>query len=292
MKQNDALRILGLDKFSAQGPEFYANTISAHLRTSHLHIHKPHKHDFFATFLFTKGSGIHEIDFTAHAVKPGMLFVLSPGQTHHWQLSADAEGVVFFHTQAFYETHYLDGSLRDFVFFSTIENQDAIQLDPSGLEEILPLFTKLLATNLGKYLRKKQLALSLISQIYIELEMQLAPSKLHVVKAHPGYHMKFHKFEDIVEKNSMSGKSAKWYAEQMNMTAKHLNRINMLMVGRTTSGIIADRVILEAKRIWVHTDKNLSETAYSLGYADYAHFSKMFKARTGQTPSEFVKSYT
>ena len=100
MASKSTLAVLGLRHFTREHPEFYVNTISSHLKTSHLHINKPHKHDFFAAFLFTKGSGKHEIDFNSYEVKPGAVFLLSPGQTHNWQLSGDAEGIIFFHSQA------------------------------------------------------------------------------------------------------------------------------------------------------------------------------------------------
>ena len=70
----------------------YVNSLSLHLQTSHRHIDKPHKHDFFALILFTRGSGVHEIEFTRYEVSRGSLFFLKPGQTHNWTLSADAEG--------------------------------------------------------------------------------------------------------------------------------------------------------------------------------------------------------
>src|SRR5690606_13987921 len=71
MKRN-SIKTLALEKFGDADPNFYASTIYEHLRRSHLHINKPHKHHFYASMLFTSGSGQHEIDFKSYEVKPGM----------------------------------------------------------------------------------------------------------------------------------------------------------------------------------------------------------------------------
>jgi YesN/AraC family two-component response regulator len=52
-----------------------------------------------------------------------------------------------------------------------------------------------------------------------------------------------------------------------------------------------ERVILESKRLIVHTKNSLFQISEILGYKDYAYFSKIFKLKTGFTPLEFKKSY-
>lgn len=96
----------------------------------------------------------------------------------------------------------------------------------------------------------------------------------------------------MVEKHFWSEKSTRQYASWMNITPKHLNRINKMVVNKTTSEIIANRLILEAKRMLIYARNNLGEVADAFGFADYAHFSKLFKNKTGLTPSAFSKKYS
>ena len=77
----------------------------------------------------------------------------------------------------------------------------------------------------------------------------------------------------------------------MNISSKHLNRITKEVIGKTASEVITDRIILEAKRRVLHTKNNFSEVAFSLGYDDYAYFSKLFKKASGLTPTAFLKIY-
>jgi len=62
-------------------------------------------------------------------------------------------------------------------------------------------------------------------------------------------------------------------------------------VDKTTTDIIIDRVILEAKRMLIYTGKSFSEIGSMLGYDDYSYFSKVFKKKVGYTPKEFLKKY-
>jgi AraC family transcriptional activator of pobA len=281
---------LGLKQFDAKSTDFYVNTIANHLNTSHLHINKPHKHDFYAAFLFTHGTGYHEIDFNSYEVKPNTVFLLSPGQTHNWSLSDDANGVIFFHSKEFYESHYIHGLLSDYPFFSNVQNQAVIYLANKN-EEIVPIFTKLLHSNACRLIKKKDLLLSLVAQIYIQLENALDTTAFTDSNRHDNYYLNFLKFQQLVETHFLTEKSVQQYANRMNMTAKHLNRINRTIINKSTLEIIIDRVILEAKRHLIFGAKNISEIAEALGFSDYAHFSKIFKNKTGKTPSEFSKLY-
>jgi AraC-like DNA-binding protein len=87
-------------------------------------------------------------------------------------------------------------------------------------------------------------------------------------------------------------KFPKFYANQLNITPKHLNRIVRDTINKTTQQLISERVILEAQRLIVHTADPLSQIAYTLGFSDYAYFSKLFKLKTGMSPMEFRNQYT
>ena len=57
-----------------------------------------------------------------------------------------------------------------------------------------------------------------------------------------------------------------------------------IATGRTTTDIISSRVVQEAKVLLKQTDWPISEIAYSLGFAEVAHFSNFFKKHTTLSP--------
>ena len=76
-----------------------------------------------------------------------------------------------------------------------------------------------------------------------------------------------------------------------NITTKHLNRVTMESIGKSPSELIQERLLLEAKRLLVHSENSLVNISDFLGFKDYAHFSKVFKVKTGATPTDFRKKY-
>ena len=291
MAKDGSLDVLVINQFTFESDDFYINRFAAHLKTSHLHINKPHKHNFFATILFTQGTGTHVIDFTSYEVKQNTVFLLSPGQTHNWELSEDVDGIIFFHSKEFYEVHYIHDFLSDYSFFSNMQNQAVLYLDTKMQGAVVPLFTKLLDVNSSAIFKKKQLLLSVVTQLYIELESAINASTLAVIKRHDHYYLNYLKFQRLVEENFLHERSVHQYADWMHMTAKHLNRINRTILNKSTLEIITDRVLLEAKRILIYGKKNISQVAEEMGFLDQAHFSKIFKSKTGMTPSDFLKLY-
>jgi AraC-like DNA-binding protein len=71
------------------------------------------------------------------------------------------------------------------------------------------------------------------------------------------------------------------------MSSRNLNIICQNILEQSTSEIIETRKLIEAKNLLISTDKTISEIAYELGYNENSYFSKVFKKKTGQSPSEF-----
>ena len=82
-------------------------------------------------------------------------------------------------------------------------------------------------------------------------------------------------------------KSAKDFATRLSIHVNHLNKVLKENTGKTTTELISDRLIHEAKILLKETDWNISEIAYSLGFEELAHFSNFFKKQTTLTPIAF-----
>lgn len=84
-------------------------------------------------------------------------------------------------------------------------------------------------------------------------------------------------------------RSASDFAGQLNVHINHLNRAVKEVTQKTTSEIIAERLLQEAKIMLRHSNWNVSEIAYSLGFSEVSHFNNFFKKHTGTSPSAFRK---
>lgn len=268
---------------------FYANTLQEHLEKHHF-IHVPHKHDFYLAILFTKGSGTHDVDFTTYQVKPGYVFMLSPGQTHDWKLSQDVEGYIFFHTKAFYDEAYTTVTIRQFPFFQSIYNSPLIVLKGQSFATITQLFKDILEEQLAQKPLKQQKLLAMTNYVYVELSRCSLPA-IAVEHQQVHYLARVRELEALVDLHYKSLKLPRDYASLMSMTEKHLNRICKATLNKTTGQLITDRIILEARRLLVQTQLPVNRIAEELGYIDHSYFSRLFKKQTGETPLAFSAQY-
>lgn len=287
------LPVLDINTFNQNSPsgKFYANRFSNHLSTHHHAITEPHKHNFYLSVLFTSGHGTHEIDFQSYPVKPGSLFVLSPGQTHSWELSDDIEGIIFFHDEPFYDLHYASSKLKNFPFYYSLQNSRCIYLEKKSMKPFHQLYEMVLEEHLDNALLGHHKIKSLIDIIYIELSrLYINENKGEYTKT-GSYTVLLNRFEYLINENYKTVKSPSQYASIMNISTRHLNRICKELLNKTSSDIINERVLLEAKRMLLHTKGTVAIVADNLGFNDYSYFSRLFKEKCNETPTEFQKRY-
>ncbi|WP_072990600.1 AraC family transcriptional regulator [Pseudozobellia thermophila] len=285
--------VLHIEQFEEEhsSVDFYSNALDAHLKKNETIVHRPHQHDFFLCVLFLKGSGVHEIDFSSYRIEKGSLFFLKPGQTHSWKFDSAVEGYIFFHTQSFFELNISGIKLHQFPFYYSYKNPPNLTLSPEGLQGIAQRFNEINREYHANVVYKKQKLASLINLTYIDLSRYYAAfdTTEHVLS--PTYLKILSELEQTVERFYRSEKQARFYADQLHITTKHLNRVTKSTLGKTTTELINDRILLEAKRLIVHSRTSLAHVAEQLGYEDYAYFSRVFKAKTQITPLEFKKRY-
>ena len=76
----------------------------------------------------------------------------------------------------------------------------------------------------------------------------------------------------------------------LHKTPKALSALFKKMGDTLPLTVINDRIILEAKRLLLYSDKTAKEIAYELGYNESGHFSRFFKKEVGLSPINFKKS--
>ncbi len=77
------------------------------------------------------------------------------------------------------------------------------------------------------------------------------------------------------------------FARQLNVHVNHLNKALKETTGQTTSKLINDRILQEAKILLKSTNWTVNEIAWSLGFKEPNHFSSFFKNMTSTTPKQF-----
>lgn len=78
-------------------------------------------------------------------------------------------------------------------------------------------------------------------------------------------------------------------AAQLSVHPNHLNRVLKRTTGSTTSELVAERFLKEAKNLLLHTDWDIAQIGYCLGFDHPSNFYSFFKKQSGETASQFRK---
>lgn len=85
-------------------------------------------------------------------------------------------------------------------------------------------------------------------------------------------------------------RTAQDYANQLSVHVNYLNRVVKQVTGKPTTTHITERIGSEAKALLQHTDWNVGEIAFALGFEYPSYFNNFFKKLTGLTPKALRSS--
>ncbi|MGK5543552.1 helix-turn-helix transcriptional regulator [Streptomyces sp. URMC 127] len=97
----------------------------------------------------------------------------------------------------------------------------------------------------------------------------------------------FHRFREAVEKDFPRTHRVEDYADRLGYSTRTLTRATRVAVGRGAKEFINDRVLLEAKRLLVHTALSPAAIGERTGFTHPTAFSAFFRQHTGTTPTAF-----
>lgn len=95
------------------------------------------------------------------------------------------------------------------------------------------------------------------------------------------------RFHELLDRKLSQTRSVRDYAAMLSVTPTHLSRSVKAVCGRTAGEVIFDRIMLEAKRQLVFTDKPVAGIAYDLDFSSPSYFTRFFTGQAGETPRAF-----
>ncbi|MBF04729.1 MAG: AraC family transcriptional regulator [Flavobacterium sp.] len=264
---------------------FYVNSFANHLK-KHRFIEDLHRHNFYLLVFFTHGNGVHSIDFKKYSIQKGSLFFMQPGQMHSWKLSDDIEGYIVFYTKEIFDLYFKSKSIESYSFFESFQDHSEILLSDDK-RKLLEMYFKLMLEEKGNdQLYGKNKLINLLDIILIEIARCYEPK---IESLNSNYNLKLKQFEALLEKHYKNEKAPSFYADKMAITLKHLNRITKATLDKTVTDVIAERLLLEGKRLLVERKLSVNQIADELGFASPNYFVKLFKKREGITTKAFVQ---
>lgn len=206
-------------------------------------------------------------------------------------LSEERSGFFCIFKESFF-TEALRSNIHNLPMFK-IGGKPAYILTEEQDSQISAIFEKMVGEINSDYQFKYDLIRNYLTEI-IHGAMKISPSE--TIYQHPDANSRITAvFTELLERQfpiespsqRFAFRSAKDFAEKLYVHVNHLNRAIKETTGRTTTNLIAERMTNEAKALLKHTNWNISEISYSLGFEEPSHFNNFFKKHTEISPSVY-----
>lgn len=248
--------------------------------------------DFYKICLTTGRSKIHYADRSYHA-EGTILFFGNPSIPYSWEtLSTDYVGYTCLFSEEFFMNSARTESLLQSPLFM-INGTPILKISEGQRLFLNGVFEKMIQEQLTDYAYKGELIHTYIQLILHEaLKMQPSEDFNKAINASSRLSRVFLELLErqfpIENANSpLQLNTAKDYADSLSVHVNYLNKAVKETTGKSTTSLISERVISEAKAMLHFTDWNISEIAFSLGFEYVTYFNNFFKRHTGTNPKSF-----
>lgn len=247
--------------------------------------------DFYKICLTTGKSIIHYADKSFDA-EGTVLFFGNPHIPYSWEtLSTSYIGYTCLFSEEFLKSDRSE-SLQNSPLFK-IDGTPILKITEQQREFLNTLFQKMLEEQQTEYVYKDDLIRNYINLIIHEA-LKLQP--LQNFDQHKNASSRVTSvFLELLERQfpiesnefPLELKTAQDYSNALSLHVNYLNRAVKSVTGKSTTTHISERIISEAKALLQHTDWNISEIAYALGFEYPTYFNNFFKKNTGTNPKNF-----
>lgn len=239
----------------------------------------PHKHNNYLEIIYLSGgSGFHTIDSRRFEVTPPVIFFVRKEQTHHFDLAGEPEGFVAIIKKTFIQKS-LDNELK--LLITKLSSQPCLSVnDNQTIDQLLQLLTK-------EYWLNGEQRFHIIEGLLKALLAKIIDISKPAIRVSEHRSDLYQSFLELLGASTVVKNSVQFYAEQLNTSPQNLNAACRKAVDQSSTEVLADFIVSEAKRLLLYTGNTVSQIALTLDFIDASHFVKYFKRITGTTPQSF-----
>ena len=249
------------------------------------------RRDFYKISLIRGKNVIHYADKSIEVDGTTLIF-FNPTVPYTFEHMSEVKSGAFCIFKESFFTEMLRNSIHDLPMFMPGGKPTYI-LNSEQDDYVAQVFEKMLTEIKSEYRFKYDLLRNYVTEL-IHYALKIQPSE--VLYQHPDANSRITSiFTELLERQfpietpsqRFNLRSAKDFADHLSVHVNHLNRAIRQTTGKTTTTHIFERLTSEAKALLRHTNWNVSEISYCLGFEEPAHFNNFFKKQTSTTPSSF-----
>lgn len=251
----------------------------------------PHRAGFYHILWFFKGQTTHLVDFNPIEIKPNTILFLNKNTVHHFSTEGNFDGYVILFTDNFFcktiqDTKFLHSTIlyNDLLSVSRIQLKEQVQI----FREVFQLMSEEFESDNDMF--QADILRNLLHSFLLFSERERRKQDFTEIKKDSNFEIVM-RFRDLLEAEFRNQKQANSFAQDLAITLNLLNQATIKAMGKTPKEMIDDRVMLEAKRLLVYTNRSVKNIGFELGFDEPTNFIKYFRRNSGLTPMEFRNKF-
>lgn len=248
------------------------------------------RRSFYKVSLVNGHSKIYYADKTIEVLESVLVFT-NPMIPYFWERISDKHsGYVCIFTEDFFNRF---GNIKDYPIFQ-VTDAAVIPLTTADAAKYTVLFAKMFDELQSDYIHKYDLLRNILMEI-VHSAQKMQPALGNTSTGSNAAERITGLFTQLLERQfpiELSNQiiqinSPSAFARQMNIHVNHLNKALKETTGKTTTKLINERLLQEAKILLKSTHWSIAEIGWSLGFEEPNHFSSFFKSLAKITPNKF-----
>lgn len=250
------------------------------------------RRDYYKIMLVIGNSKVHYADKVVEVQKQALSFS-NPQIPYKWEhLDRIRSGVYCIFNQHFFHQF---GNLNQYSLFQP-GGTHIFELTDEQLNQVTVLYQRIFEEINSEYVHKYDVLRTIVLEL-IHFALKMQPSeKLDKQPINASQRIAT-LFLELLERQfpiddnhkQVNLRSASDYAAQLHVHVNHLNRAVKEITQKTTTQLIAERVLQEARILLKHSNWSVAEIAYALGFTEATHFNNFFKKHAALSPLQFRK---
>lgn len=226
------------------------------------------------------------------------IYFAYPGKLESWLATQKNKGFLVCFTKTFAHIDSLNSTFDQHFPFFNFEAPSLLSLSDLEAAKIKIILKEMLKEINGEAVDCYEMLQHLLHQYLISAKrlylkrMESVPStrKSGAAVYNRFKHAVDDYFIELASGKSDTQASVSLMADRLHLNPSYLNSLIKQLTGKTASAYIHEKTTLEAKSYLMHTDLQVAEISYRLGFTNLSYFDRFFKRLTGETPLGFRKA--
>lgn len=248
------------------------------------------RRDFYKIMLVEGHSEVHYADQIVEIKKQALSFS-NPHIPYKWEhLDKIREGVYCIFDQQLFHQY---GQLNQYEVFQPA-GQHIFELTDEQVAHVTDTFNRIEKEFNSEYKYKYDVIRNLVFDL-IHFGLKIQPSTHEQKQTINASQRISALFLELLERQfpiddqhaAIKLRTASEFADQLNVHVNHLNRAIKENLDKTTTQVIAERILQESKILLRHSKWGVAEIGYALGFNEATHFNNFFKKHTNSSPTQY-----